>query len=56
MYLVVVVVLVEVVVVVGGAHVCDGCCSDEGGRVFDGEVQGEHGAAGETPGHPWAGR
>ena len=33
------------VVVVGGAHVCDGCCSDEGGRALDGEVQGEHGAA-----------
>ena len=25
--------------------VCDGRCSDEGGRVLDGEVQGEHGAA-----------
>ena len=45
MYLVVVVVLVAVVVVVGGAHVCDGHCSDEGGRVLDGEVQGEHGDA-----------
>ena len=26
-------------------HVCDGRCSDEGGRVLDGEVQAEHGAA-----------